>query len=1053
MHTDTSDISLLQAWQRHRDAEAFHAIVSRHARLVYNTCRHILRNDADAADVSQECFLCLATSPPKIQYSLSGWLHRLATHRSLDHLKAANRRRDREIRYAREAVVAGNEEQADLMAMVDEAIDALPDDLRLPLIEHFLRQKSHQEVADGLGIPRRTVTYRINSGVGQLRDRLKRKGVAVPGTGLVLALEAQDAGAAEVPAYFYEALGRHALAGADHGAIQSMGTGLATVVLMKKGWIAAAVMVGLALAWWLAAGNNLSKTPRGTSTPPPVAETRETDESNDAATGGQIEPVASFPPEQATPGEETRAATAGKVMGRVYDEDSNAPIPDAVVVIAPEAGSAKTTCTTNASGNYESPELPAGAYLIYRDETPGYPSTKRTGVGKRMYDPVIIQGTRITLRKDTTLDFPVRKGVVVAGRVLDKRERGIPGATVSAGGYGEGNAQTTESDSEGRFFLAGLSPTSDLHVRATKEGFGEAALSKISLIAPGNEDLTIHLPNEGSVSGVVVNSAGAPLNSARIEAVHFQHYGAWTFDYPSGISGKDGNFSVEGLAPGRYTFQIFPAEYVSFFDQNATALTLAEGEHLRDVKLVLNNGGEITLSGRIADLDGHPIEGATIMFHGPVERTVKTDAEGRYRAEGFIEGDYSLNPFMKGYVPTNDEHIAFKPILASRDDLDFTLKRQNLCVEGVVLDSESGKPLSGIEVIAIATPARFSAGAPVWYEAERFSNADGSFAVDVRNYSGIGSEADEARCVVYARKDGYAYRTEEIALSENGETMFVEIALEHGQTICGIVTDHHGAPVFGAVIAEGRVANDRAWGRNDLTTTNNEGRFEVAGLPESVNALTAVHPSYANASIEITNAAEELRIVFGPAGEIRGRVFMDGSPLPLARLSLEPDLGTMNTSENRYGSTDQSGAYRFGQLVPGEYRVVTSRTEGAHFVFNFTASAVVNEGESTTVDLHLTSGTTLSGTVLADGQGTNRGRVTYEVETEGGTAEHVPHINADGSWRIDNATPGAGVLNVQGAIEETDDLRQTIEIELAPGEERVIDIDLADESDGEPSKE
>ena len=35
-----------------------------------------------------------------------------------------------------------------------EATASLPDGLRIPLVEHFLQQKGHQEVADSTGVPR-----------------------------------------------------------------------------------------------------------------------------------------------------------------------------------------------------------------------------------------------------------------------------------------------------------------------------------------------------------------------------------------------------------------------------------------------------------------------------------------------------------------------------------------------------------------------------------------------------------------------------------------------------------------------------------------------------------------------------------------------------------------------------------------------------------------------------------------------------------------------------------------------------------------------------------
>ena len=39
MYSDATDSDLLQAWQQHRDAGAFHTIVRRHAGLVLGTCR------------------------------------------------------------------------------------------------------------------------------------------------------------------------------------------------------------------------------------------------------------------------------------------------------------------------------------------------------------------------------------------------------------------------------------------------------------------------------------------------------------------------------------------------------------------------------------------------------------------------------------------------------------------------------------------------------------------------------------------------------------------------------------------------------------------------------------------------------------------------------------------------------------------------------------------------------------------------------------------------------------------------------------------------------
>lgn len=94
----SADAALLERWSTRRDVKAFTELVSRHSAMVYTTCKRVLQNEADAEDVSQECFIELAQTDQKRIISLSGWLHRLATSRSLDRMKTEKRRKAREKR-------------------------------------------------------------------------------------------------------------------------------------------------------------------------------------------------------------------------------------------------------------------------------------------------------------------------------------------------------------------------------------------------------------------------------------------------------------------------------------------------------------------------------------------------------------------------------------------------------------------------------------------------------------------------------------------------------------------------------------------------------------------------------------------------------------------------------------------------------------------------------------------------------------------------------------------------------------------------------------------
>ncbi len=51
-----TDNDLLTHWIENRDAEAFRAIALRHSPMVYATCQRILRNAADAEDVTTARF-------------------------------------------------------------------------------------------------------------------------------------------------------------------------------------------------------------------------------------------------------------------------------------------------------------------------------------------------------------------------------------------------------------------------------------------------------------------------------------------------------------------------------------------------------------------------------------------------------------------------------------------------------------------------------------------------------------------------------------------------------------------------------------------------------------------------------------------------------------------------------------------------------------------------------------------------------------------------------------------------------------------------------------
>ena len=219
----TNDTALLQRWTRHRDADAFTELVDRHGGMVYGACRRVLGDIHEAQDAAQESFMELMRAPHAITASLPGWLHTVAVRRSLDRIKQSQRRRQREEAFAARAGAAAEAAPDDLLAVVDEAIAAQPDLYRVPIVLRFLEGRTHAEIGAQLGVAESTVRHRIEKGVEQVRETLRKRGVLVGAGSLAVALEGQAAQAA--PAGLAAALGRLAVSGAVPAAAGVLGAG------------------------------------------------------------------------------------------------------------------------------------------------------------------------------------------------------------------------------------------------------------------------------------------------------------------------------------------------------------------------------------------------------------------------------------------------------------------------------------------------------------------------------------------------------------------------------------------------------------------------------------------------------------------------------------------------------------------------------------------------------------------------------------------------------------------------------------------------------------
>jgi RNA polymerase sigma-70 factor (ECF subfamily) len=159
-----------------RDA-VFTRIVDEHSRFLYRVAYSLLRHAQDAEDAVQDGLLKLYRSESwRGMQDEKAFLARVVWRAALDR-KAARKAgvddnaelRLIDVRGTPERVAAESDERA----LLQELIDALPDDLRQPLLLSAMEEMSSREIGDVMGLPEGTVRTRLMRARNELRQRFE----------------------------------------------------------------------------------------------------------------------------------------------------------------------------------------------------------------------------------------------------------------------------------------------------------------------------------------------------------------------------------------------------------------------------------------------------------------------------------------------------------------------------------------------------------------------------------------------------------------------------------------------------------------------------------------------------------------------------------------------------------------------------------------------------------------------------------------------------------------------------------------------------------------
>jgi RNA polymerase sigma-70 factor (ECF subfamily) len=160
------------------ETAAFELLMRRHNRTMFRTARAILRDDAEAEDALQDAYLHAygAIGTFRGESKLTTWLARIVANEALMRLRKRTRRGEvvpiDPNAFVMEKTPERSAQLAEVRRLLEQHIDALPDDYRAVFMLRAVEEMPVEEAATVLGIPPATVRSRLFRARGLLREAL-----------------------------------------------------------------------------------------------------------------------------------------------------------------------------------------------------------------------------------------------------------------------------------------------------------------------------------------------------------------------------------------------------------------------------------------------------------------------------------------------------------------------------------------------------------------------------------------------------------------------------------------------------------------------------------------------------------------------------------------------------------------------------------------------------------------------------------------------------------------------------------------------------------------
>lgn len=182
---------------RNGEKAAFGELVRRHQQRIHRLAVHMLRDRAEAEDVTQETFIRAFQALARFDGRSEAytWFYRITVNLSLNRIRSRKTSRathdsddprlDGVLTDKRPETSdpAGSAQRRELYLVLCQGIDQLSETLRTTLILVCIDGRSHEDVSSILGAPEGTIAWRIHEARRKLKEFLNARGFDPEGDG------------------------------------------------------------------------------------------------------------------------------------------------------------------------------------------------------------------------------------------------------------------------------------------------------------------------------------------------------------------------------------------------------------------------------------------------------------------------------------------------------------------------------------------------------------------------------------------------------------------------------------------------------------------------------------------------------------------------------------------------------------------------------------------------------------------------------------------------------------------------------------------------------